>query len=81
MDTSTIDFYNQNAASYAAETLHADMHASRQRFLAHLSAGASVLDAGCGSGRDALAFKEAGFAVAAFDASEEMCWVNAIAGK
>ena len=32
-----------------------------------------MLDAGCGSGRDALAFRQAGYQVDAFDASEEIC--------
>lgn len=79
MDTSTIDFYNQNAASYAAETLHADMHASRQRFLAHLPAGASVL---------ATALEAAGFAVKELYVTADVRagrsderWINAIAAK
>ena len=39
------------------------------RFLAHVSAGWQILDAGCGSGRDALAFRRLGYAVTAFEAS------------
>jgi SAM-dependent methyltransferase len=34
--------------------------------------GAHILDAGCGSGRDALAFLERGYEVTALDASEAM---------
>jgi 2-polyprenyl-3-methyl-5-hydroxy-6-metoxy-1,4-benzoquinol methylase len=34
--------------------------------------GGSILDAGCGSGRDALAFSRAGYAVTAFDGSAKM---------
>jgi predicted TPR repeat methyltransferase len=44
----------------------------RERFLAHVPQGGHILDAGCGSGRDARAFTEAGFQVTAFDASAEM---------
>lgn len=41
-------------------------------FVAHLKPGARILDAGCGSGRDAKAFSEMGYEVEAFDASAEL---------
>jgi 2-polyprenyl-3-methyl-5-hydroxy-6-metoxy-1,4-benzoquinol methylase len=44
----------------------------RQRFIAQLPPGAHILDAGCGSGREARAFADAGFQVTAFDASAEL---------
>ena len=44
----------------------------RERFLAAIPAGGSILDAGCGSGRDSKAFLDRGFRVTAFDASPEM---------
>ena len=69
----TIDYYNQNAEAFISGTLHADMSECRQRFLAHVKPGGRLLDAGCGSGRDALAFLQAGYEVDAFDASEEVC--------
>lgn len=43
-----------------------------QRFIPLLNDGASILDAGCGSGRDTLYFHKAGFAVTAFDLSEQL---------
>ena len=48
------------------------MSADRARFLAHIPKGGAILDAGCGSGRDTLAFKNAGYAVSAIDGSTEM---------
>ena len=69
----TIAYYNRNAVNFIAGTLHADMSENRRRFLEHVKPGGRILDAGCGSGRDALAFKEAGYAVDAFDASPEIC--------
>ena len=41
-------------------------------FTAYLPKNAKVLDAGCGSGRDSLAFLKMGYNVSAFDASSEM---------
>jgi SAM-dependent methyltransferase len=65
-------YYDQNGEAFFRRTVDLDMGAERARFLAHLLPGASILDAGCGSGRDALAFARAGYAVTAFDASPEM---------
>lgn len=69
----TIEYYNQNAEIFVKETLHADMNENRKRFLKYVRPGGKILDAGCGSGRDALAFRQAGYQVDAFDASEEIC--------
>ncbi len=70
---STVEYYNQNAENFIRTTLPIDMSSSRDRFLRHVLPGGRVLDAGCGSGRDALAFQKAGYQTDAFDASEEMC--------
>lgn len=43
-----------------------------QRFIPLLNDGASILDAGCGSGRDSLYFYNEGFSVTAFDLSEQL---------
>ena len=69
----SITYYNQNAEAYFAATAHADLEELRSKFLANIPAGGYILDAGCGSGRDALAFHRAGYQVTAFDASQEMC--------
>ena len=69
----TIDYYNNNAESFISGTLNADMRETRDRFLRHVKTGGIILDAGCGSGRDAQAFQKSGFQVDAFDASEEIC--------
>ena len=49
-----------------------DLRPLYARFLPHVRPGGLILDAGCGSGRDALAFRQAGFRVEAFDASPQM---------
>jgi 2-polyprenyl-3-methyl-5-hydroxy-6-metoxy-1,4-benzoquinol methylase len=66
------NYYDKNAERFISDTINVDMGAHYERFLSYLSAGASILDAGCGSGRDSLAFKKLGYIVQAFDASETM---------
>ena len=73
MKNTTIPYYNAHAAAYAESADAADMRELRERFLKYLKPGQKILDAGCGSGRDALAFLEAGYEAEAFDASEELC--------
>jgi 2-polyprenyl-3-methyl-5-hydroxy-6-metoxy-1,4-benzoquinol methylase len=69
---STIRYYNENARAYFDSTVTLDMGKLYGPFLKHLRPGSKVLDAGCGSGRDSLFFKNQGFQVTAFDASKEM---------
>ena len=66
----TIDYYNKNAAAFYQQTVDIDMEALYQPFLRYLSKNAKILDLGCGSGRDALAFKQKGYEVEATDYSE-----------
>lgn len=72
MTSTSLDFYETNAKSYCESTVDLDMRALRQRFTQGLAPNAKVLDAGCGSGRDSLAFSGQGYRVKAFDASSEM---------
>jgi len=65
-------YYNRNADQFLNDTANLDMTAHYKKFLNYLDSGAAILDAGCGSGRDALQFKDLGFNVSAFDASIEM---------
>jgi len=65
-------YYDANAEEYSAATLQIDMNALRSRFLSNVPPCARILDAGCGSGRDTVAFLRRGYSVAAFDASAKM---------
>ena len=58
----TIEYYNKYAAKIFEDTAELDMEE-----------GDTILDLGCGSGRDSLAFYEQGYDVTPLDASEEMC--------
>ena len=55
--------------TFFADTVDVDMTPLYRCFLPLLPEQAHVLDAGCGSGRDALAFAKLGYRVTAFDAS------------
>ena len=68
----TIDYYNLYADEFTQATLHVDMETLYQPFLAELPEFARILDLGCGSGRDTLAFKNKGYQVDAIDYSEEL---------
>lgn len=69
----TLTYYNQNAQSFAAATISADMRACQDRFLKTLFPTARILDFGCGSGRDTKYFLSQGYTVEAIDGSEELC--------
>lgn len=71
MDINT-QYYEQHSTTFFQNTVAVDMSPLHQRFLSQLPTGASILDAGCGSGRDAKAFSDLGFVVQAFDASAEL---------
>ena len=66
------EYYSQNARSFFDSTAFVDMSVLHDAFLSKLPAAAHILDAGCGSGRDAKAFADRGFTVSAFDASPEL---------
>ena len=72
MDKTTIDYYNQNADTFAEQTVAVDFQKTQDRFLKSLR-GSKILDFGCGSGRDAKYFFDLGYEVSAIDGSEELC--------
>ena len=73
MNDRTIRYYDDHAEAFVRDTANADMSECRERFLHCLKPGQKILDAGCGSGRDAAAFLKAGYDVDAFDASAAIC--------
>jgi len=68
----TVDWYNTNAENYFNETKNFSMKKEYPPFLEYIPKGGKILDAGCGSGRDTKEFKDMGYKVTAFDASEEL---------
>ena len=69
----TLAYYNHNAEHYIHDTRNVEFSKMQERFLDKLHSGASILDFGCGSGRDAKYFIEHGFIVDAMDGSTELC--------
>ena len=72
MTNKTLYYYNQNAESFIQGTVSVDFKQTQDKFLQSLT-GKSILDFGCGSGRDTKYFIESGYAVTAIDGSEELC--------
>ncbi|PCK30188.1 class I SAM-dependent methyltransferase [Pseudoalteromonas piscicida] len=81
MSEITLAYYSQHAEEFASSTLNVDMQPLYQMFLPELplreKSQIHILDAGCGSGRDALAFKRLGYEVSAMDACEKLVKIAA----
>ena len=69
----SIEYYNKYAAKVYEDTIDVDMSEIMEEFLKLLEEGDTILDLGCGSGRDSLTMYELGYDVTPLDASEEMC--------
>ena len=67
-----LDYYNNNAQAFFENTYQVEMESLYAPFLRYLPEQASILDLGCGSGRDILAFKKKGYQVEAIDYSAEL---------
>ena len=68
----TIGYYDTNATRFVADTADVEFGELQREFARRLPRGGRVLDLGCGSGRDSLAFLKAGFEVDAVDGSAQM---------
>ena len=55
-DAMTLNYYNSNAAGFSETTKNVDFSEVQQIFTKHLFPDASILDFGCGSGRDTKYF-------------------------
>ena len=68
----TNKFYEESGYEFARSTISVDMNPIYDQFLPLLPTHASILDVGCGSGRDTAYFRSQGYDVDAFDASKVM---------
>ena len=69
----TLSYYRKNAGNFVKGTINADMEFNRKKFLQRLPEQGSILDFGCGSGRDAKVFLDLGYEVEAADGCGELC--------
>ncbi len=68
---STLEYYDKNAQTYFDRVHNLDMTELYASFFKHMS-GNTILDLGCGTGRDARYFTERKYRVIAVDGSKEM---------
>ncbi len=68
----TLEYYDKNSERFLADTTNVEFGELQSRFVSMLPVGGRILDLGCGSGRDSLAFLKAGFEVDAVDGSRHM---------
>ena len=73
MKNNTLSFYNTHAQNFIDNTVNVEFAETQNRFLKYLPDHGSILDFGCGSGRDTKYFLEKGYSVNATDGSEELC--------
>ena len=69
----TLDYYNSYADEFYKSTVNIDFTTMQEHFLTKLKKGSSILDFGCGSGRDTKYFWKQGYNVEAIDGSAELC--------
>ncbi|MFA7674391.1 MAG: class I SAM-dependent methyltransferase [Clostridia bacterium] len=72
-EDNTIEYYNINAEDFIQRTIDIDMGKCYGLFLNYLKPGQTILDLGCGSGRDSKYFLESGFNVVSIDGSPVLC--------
>ncbi len=66
----TLGYYDDNAETFVESTFSVGMNELYDEFLPLIPEGGHILDAGCGSGRDALHFQKHGCRISAFDGSK-----------
>lgn len=72
MENSTLSWYKENASQYTAVTYSSLVHDALGEFLSRIKKGGTILDYGCGSGRDSDYFLKRGYSVVSLDGSKEM---------
>jgi 2-polyprenyl-3-methyl-5-hydroxy-6-metoxy-1,4-benzoquinol methylase len=68
----TLAYYNEHAEEFIERTADLPMEHLYEPFLAVIPPGGRILDAGCGSGRDAAEFAKRGYQVTAFDGAANL---------
>jgi len=69
----TISYFNDNAERAFKDAFTITERTNQDRFLSYLKQGDTILDFGCGSGRDSAYFLEKGYEVVSTDGAEKLC--------
>jgi SAM-dependent methyltransferase len=69
----TLSYYDEHAQEFSDSTVGISFDHMYAPFEDRLAPGASILDLGCGSGRDSLHFIGRGYQVTSTDGSRELC--------
>ena len=69
----TLKYYDENTEIFVAGTQKVNFAKTQDFFLSKLPTGGSILDFGCGAGRDTKYFLEKGYHVEATDGCEKLC--------
>lgn len=72
-NANTLNYYNSKAEKFYDSTVSVNFAETQNIFLSKLAAGSTILDFGCGSGRDTKYFLSKGYRVDAIDGSEALC--------
>lgn len=69
----TLSYYNNYTQEFIQSTRYVNFQTTQDKFLGYLKDDASILDFGCGSGRDTKYFLKQGYKVTAIDGSKRIC--------
>lgn len=69
----TLEYYNANAQDFVGNTVNVDFSNVQTKFMNKVNKSSTILDFGCGSGRDTKYFLDQGYIVEAIDGSLELC--------
>ncbi|MEF9922565.1 MAG: class I SAM-dependent methyltransferase [Anaerovoracaceae bacterium] len=69
----TLEYYEKNAEDFITGTIDSDVTNLYEHFERYMKHEQSILDLGCGTGRDSKYFLEKGYSVTAVDGSLQMC--------
>ena len=69
----TLNYYNSKAATFVSDTVNVSFASLQDTLLELIPPHGTILDFGCGSGRDTKYFLSKGYSVDAIDGSEELC--------
>jgi SAM-dependent methyltransferase len=75
MNNKTINYYEENFENYKTNTQRLNFSNIQKIFIKKLKANSTILDFGCGTGRDTKFFLDNNFYVKAIDGSKKMCQI------